>query len=93
MARSDGHHPVLCACGASTYRYDGRCWRCAPTKAVVIRDAPKHRRPRGRKPILPHPSRLPAEYLAACAAELAKRAAERESAIARICADLRREAA
>jgi len=93
MARSDGHHPVLCRCGRTTYRYGGRCWICAPGEAFEVRTAPANpARPKGRRPRLPHPSRLPADYLAACSEELANREAERIAMVARL-RDLRSEAA
>ena len=65
MARGDGKHPVLCACGRATYRSGGKCWICAPSRYDVMRAQ--------RTARLYPPAFLPETYLIECAAELARR--------------------
>ncbi len=100
-----GHHPVACStpgCPHGTYRKCGVCRQCDPPAGYMIRRT-RYPRPvqkpkvigarrRGQRPLLYPPDLCPSDYLAACAAELAKRQAERIAAVERVCADLRAEA-
>lgn len=99
-----GHHPTACTtpgCPHGTYRKGGKCRVCDPVPGYFAHD--RYRKPvaaakviggrrRGRRPMLCAPELCPADYLAACAAELARRAEKREAAIAKVCRDLRSEA-
>ena len=102
----DGKHPSPCnSCGGLTYRYEGICKACAPpalTKAHIrpsergslpAKMIPRYTGKPGRRRHYEDPTQLPADYLALCAAELAKRQNERDAQIASLMADLRAEAA